>query len=89
MQKQEEKYAKKTKRVPGQCTIRVTPVTTEYPNRVDASLQVVLKDQSNDNQQVDPSLPIIREVQEFPVDIIMSPHWTYVNNLYIYPESVR
>ncbi|KAL6048775.1 Dedicator of cytokinesis protein 6 [Balamuthia mandrillaris] len=30
----------------------------------------------------------IREVQEFPVSPIMQPHWSYVNNFYIYPESL-
>jgi hypothetical protein len=79
---------KKTKKIPGQFIFKATS-GSDMSNRLDPSLQLVLKEDGNTNQKLDSSAIIIREIQEYPSEQIMQPYWSFINNMYIYPESVR
>jgi hypothetical protein len=66
----------------GFCGLQVEKITDEgldSLNRVDPSLQEVLSNSK------DPNAPLVRELHEFLPNTSLVPHFSYVNNMYIYP----
>lgn len=83
--------AKRGKAIPGQCDLRVTQLSTESsipPFRLDPTLNPVRDPITKAIPSTDGGEETwVREVQEFS-DGGGTCFWSYINNLYIYPESV-
>ncbi|KAJ3342355.1 Dedicator of cytokinesis protein 8 [Gonapodya sp. JEL0774] len=79
---------KRLKQLAGRFSVRVTEVLerpgSQVSNCMTPSLVPIRP------FVIDPDVPVVRELQEFPLQgvVAVSPHLGYVNNLYVYPVSV-
>jgi hypothetical protein len=80
--------AKKAKKIPGNFSFK-THTNTDLPNRLDPALEIVFRDKMTAQPTLDLSIPILREIQEFPQEATLAPHFHFENTLYVYPDTVN
>lgn len=84
---------KRSRQIPGECGVKVVELVEpeaieNLPNRYDPFYHPLKPFVVSKGEEKKEGVEVVREVNEFPIREVSTPHLSYFNTLYFYPEAV-